>query len=79
MRYLVEEKAICRAGFLVCDPDCLWVIFSFIRDEQPRVGLAGVCVCVWMQGVGRGYEGVALLEVVNRIINRTVVLPRRHK
>lgn len=61
----MEEKAVCRAGILVCDPDCLCVIFSFIRDEQPRVGLAGVCVCVcmgacmcmWMQGVGRGYEG----------------------
>lgn len=77
----MEEKAVCRAGILVCDPDCLWVIFSFIRDEQPRVGLAGVCVCVcvWMKGVGRGYDGVASLEVVNRIIKRTVVLPRRQK
>lgn len=40
----MEEKAVCRAGILVCDPDCLCVIFSFIRDEQPRVVLAGVCV-----------------------------------
>lgn len=85
----MEEKAVCRAGILVCDPDCLCVIFSFIRDEQPRVGLVcgcvcvygcmHVCVCLWMQGVGRGYEGVASLEVVNRIIKRTVALPRRQK
>jgi len=47
VKYLVEEKARCRAGISVCDPDCLCVIFSFIRDEQPRVGLAG-------GGVGRG-------------------------
>lgn len=42
----------------MCDPDCLCVIFSFIRDEQPRVGLAGggwAEECVWMQGVGSGY------------------------
>lgn len=66
MKYLVEEKALCRAGILVCDPDCLCVIFSFIRDEQPRVGLVVVVVVVggeagsvcgfrgWVVGMGGG-------------------------
>lgn len=57
MKYLVEEKALCRAGILVCDPDCLCVIFSFIRDEQPRVGLVegGECGCRgWAVGTGGG-------------------------
>lgn len=71
MKYLVEEEALCRAGILVCDPHCLCLIFSFIRDEQPRVGLAGVCVCVRVQRVGSGCgKGVASLEMVNRIIER---------
>lgn len=57
MKYLVEEKALCRAGILVCDPDCLCVIFSFIRDEQPGVGWVvgrreeckgGECMCVYV-------------------------------
>lgn len=81
MKYLVEgkKKALCRAGILVCDPDCLCVIFSFIRDEQPRVGLAGVCVCVDAGGGQWVREGVASLEMVNRIIKRAPVLPRRQK
>lgn len=62
MKYLVEEEALCRAGILVCDPHCLCLIFSFIRDEQPRVGLAGVCVCASAEGgqwvrEGGGFTG----------------------
>lgn len=51
----------------MCDPDCLCVIFSFIRDEQPKVRLAGaarlsaqacvsVCACarVWCVCVKSG-------------------------
>lgn len=72
----------------MCDPDCLCVIFSFIRDEQPRVGwvVGGrgsgsvcVCVCVDSEGGQWAQEGVASLEMVNRIIKRTLVLPRRQK
>lgn len=72
----------------MCDPDCLCVIFSFIRDEQPRVGwvVGGrgsgsvcVCVCVDSEGGQWAQEGVASLEMVNRIIKRTLMLPRRQK
>lgn len=43
-------------------------------------------MCVWVhacvcgcRGWAEGMRGVASLEVVNRIIKRTVVLPRRQK
>lgn len=80
MKYLVEEKAVCRAGVLVCDPDSLCLIFSFIRDEQPRVGLVG-SVCMYVDAGGGQWvqEGVASLELVNRIIKKAAVLPRRQK
>lgn len=48
----------------MCDPDCLCVIFSFIRDEQPRVGLAGGWgggLCVDAGGGQWVREGVASL------------------
>lgn len=41
----------------MCDPDCLCVIFSFIRDEQPGVGwgAGGMRGCRgWAVGVGGG-------------------------
>lgn len=38
-----------------------------------------VCVCVDSEGGQWAQEGVASLEMVNRIIKRTLVLPRRQK
>lgn len=37
------------------------------------------CVCVDSEGGQWAQEGVASLEMVNRIIKRTLVLPRRQK
>ena len=41
----------------MCDPDCLCVIFSFIRDEQPRVGLV-VAAVGGRGGLGGGARAV---------------------
>lgn len=42
-------------------------------------GGQGVCVCVDSEGGQWAQEGVASLEMVNRIIKRNLVLPRRQK